>query len=509
MHGLDWAVMCGYLGLMVLIGWWSHQRVGNVKDFFTAGGRMPWWLVGISHHMSGYSAVLFVAYASVAYTSGITVYFWAFATIGLGVGIGTWLFAARWNRMRSRLGVASPLEYLARRYNVPTQQALAWSGSMLKVFDIASKWFAVATLLHVFAGLDYNMGILITGLVTLFYCTVGGLWADALTELGQFIIQAVAAVVMIVVVLDKLGGVEGIWTLWGDLPASHSNPTTDTYTVTFLLVYTLVKTLEYNGGMWNLAQRYMAAPNTHEARRGAALSSALYLVWPLILMFPMFAAPLLIPDVENPDDSYALMTLEFLPQGLIGLVLAGILSHTMAMVSSDANAISAVITRDMIPALSRQARSWTDRQGLKAARITTVIFVLLTMAVATQAENIGGVLQIVVNWVAALMGPISVPLLLGMLPWFRRSGPRAALTSWAGGLIAYAIVYYVIDSSQTVLISTPILVSLVLYTGLGLLAPERRDDVDDLIEAVGGKDDKDGGHRPSPPGANDAKTATV
>ncbi|MEU6735702.1 sodium:solute symporter family protein [Streptomyces physcomitrii] len=503
MHGLDWTVMCAYFGLMVLIGWWSHQRVGDVKDFFTAGGRMPWWLTGISHHMSGYSAVLFVAYAAVAYTSGITVYFWGFASIGIGVGIGTWLFAPRWNRLRSRLGVASPLEYLAKRYSVTTQQALAWSGSLLKIFDIAAKWFAVATLLHVFAGVDYNLGILITGVVTLFYCTVGGLWADALTELGQFVIQAVAALVMIVVVLGKLGGIESLWTMWGELPASHHNPTTPKYTTVFLLVYVLVKTLEYNGGMWNLAQRYMAAPDTRAARRGAALSSLLYLLWPLVLMFPMFAAPLLIPGIDKPENAYAIMTTEFLPPGLIGLVLAGIFSHTMAMVSSDANAISAVITRDMIPVMSRRARAWTDRQGLTAARLTTVVFVLLTMGVATQAENLGGVLQIVVNWVAALMGPISIPLLLGMLPAFRRCGARAALTSWAGGLLAYALVYYVLDTGQTALIATPVLVSLTLFTGLGLLAPERSATTDALVEAIGGEDDRGPCDTSSPAGTDD------
>ncbi|WP_432093437.1 sodium:solute symporter family protein [Streptomyces sp. bgisy100] len=527
MHGLDWAVMAAYFGVMVLIGWWSHRRVGDVRDFFTAGGRMPWWLTGISHHMSGYSAVLFVAYASVAYTAGITVYFWAFATIGIGVGIGSPVFAPRWNRLRSRIGVASPLEYLAKRYSVPTQQAMAWSGSALKIFDIAAKWFAVATLLHVFTGVDYNLGILITGLVTLSYCTVGGLWADALTELGQFVIQAVAAIVMIVVTLGKLGGIEGLWTMWGDLPAGHRHPTTPTYTTAFLLVYVLVKTLEYNGGMWNLAQRYMAAPSTQEARRGAVLSSLLYLFWPMVLMFPMFAAPLLIPDLDKPENVYAVMTEAFLPPGLVGLVLAGIFSHTMAMVSSDANAIAAVITRDMMPVMSRKARAWTDSQGLKAARVTTVIFVLLTMAVATQAENLGGVLKIVVNWVAALMGPISIPLLLGMLPWFRRCGARAALTSWASGLIAYALVSYVWNADQTWLIATPVLVSLALYIGLGLLAPERTDAVDDLLETIGRPDGKErrtpkaaegttgpaaprsAGGKPVPPDASDDATARV
>jgi Na+/proline symporter len=445
---------------------------------------MPWWLAGISHHMSGYSAVLFVAYAGVAYTSGITVYFWGFASIGIGVGIGSWLFAGRWNRLRSKLGVSSPLEYLAKRYNIPTQQALAWSGSLLKIFDIAAKWYAVATLLNVFAEAPYVGGIVITGSVTLIYCTAGGLWADALTDFGQFVIQALAAIVMIWVILGKLGGVSGLWTMWERLPASHINPTTPKFTTVLLLVYVLVKTLEYNGGMWNLAQRYMAAPDVASARRGARLSSALSLLWPLVLMFPMFAAPLLI-KVADPNKSYAMMTLTFLPPGLIGLVLAGIFSHTMAMVSSDANAISAVITRDMLPVLWRRAKRFTEAEGLRAARISTIVFVVLTMAVATQAEHLGGVSQIVVSWVAALMGPISVPRLLGMLPVFRNCGPRAALISWAGGLTAYAIVYYGYNANQTVTVATPVLVSLVLFSALGLLMAERSESTEVMIELIG------------------------
>ena len=76
MNSLDWAVLIGYFGVMVVIGVWSHKRVDNVSDFFTAGGKMPWWLSGISHHMSGYSAVMFVAFAAVAYEHGLTVYVW-------------------------------------------------------------------------------------------------------------------------------------------------------------------------------------------------------------------------------------------------------------------------------------------------------------------------------------------------------------------------------------------------------------------------------------------------
>src|SRR5436190_2081865 len=136
MNGLDWVVLIGYFGVMVAIGVWSHKRVDNASDFFTAGGKMPWWLSGISHHMSGYSAVMFTGYAGIAYTYGVT----SFVT---------------------------------------------WS------FPIAP-------------GIALNQGIFITGAITAIYCTIGGLWADALTELGQFIIQLLAGVSMFVAVVVKL-----------------------------------------------------------------------------------------------------------------------------------------------------------------------------------------------------------------------------------------------------------------------------------------------------------------
>ena len=118
MNSLDWTVLIGYFGVMVAIGLWSHKRVDNVSDFFTAGGKMPWWLSGISHHMSGYSAVMFTGYAGIAYTYGVTSFVTWSLPIAIGIFIGAKLFAPRLNRLRSRLHVASPLEYLKTRYNL-------------------------------------------------------------------------------------------------------------------------------------------------------------------------------------------------------------------------------------------------------------------------------------------------------------------------------------------------------------------------------------------------------
>ncbi|MEO3810054.1 sodium:solute symporter family protein [Sphaerisporangium sp. B11E5] len=486
MSALDWSVLGAYFAVMVLIGVWSKNRIKSVIDYFTAGGRIPWWLSGISHHMSGYSAVMFVAFAAVAYDHGLTVYVWWAMTIGIGVGIGAFLFAARWNRLRSKHGVVSPLEYLTRRYNLPTQQVMAYSGALLKVVDIAAKWVAISVLLKGFAGIPIQYGIALTGAVTVIYVTVGGLWADVLTDFGQFVIQAVAGVVMFVAVLGHLGGVSTLWTMWDRLPEGHGDPLTGPYTTTYFFAFLLIKTFEYNGGMWNLAQRYMGAPSGSQAKRAALLSSALWLVWPLILFIPMFAAPLIVPGLADSDQSYVRLAQELLPAGLIGLVLAGFFSHTMAMVSSDANVISAVITRDMLPVFVRRVRDMSREGALRLARITTFLFVAVSMVIAITTQGQGVVLKIVVDVVAATMGPISIPLMLGLLPWFKRSGPTAAIISWAAGLGVWVVVKWVVASAdQTLVVAAPLVTSLILYVVIGLLKPENRPDRDELVDSLG------------------------
>jgi Sodium:solute symporter family len=216
----------------------------------------------------------------------------------------------------------------------------------------------------VFAGVPLIWGVLLTGGITLIYSVVGGLWADALTDLSQFVIQLAGGSVMFIAVLVKLGGNSAIWTIWSHLPQGHAQPFNGQYTVVFTLTYFLVNLLSYNGGTWNLAQRFIAAPTGADARRAAILSAVLYLVWPLVLFLPMWAAPILLPDLHQPTQSYALLTQLLLPPGLIGLVFAGIFAHTMAMSSSDANAIAAVVTRDILPVVWRRARHFSESTEL-------------------------------------------------------------------------------------------------------------------------------------------------
>lgn len=490
---LDWAVVAVYFVLMAGIGLWAKSRVKNAADFFTAGGKMPWWLSGISHHMSGYSSAVFVGYAAIAYEKGFVLYIWWALGIAFAMAIGAWLFAPRWPRLRQRLGIISPLEYLKVRYNVPTQQILAWSGTALKVFDVGAKWAATALLLYVFAGVPLIWGILITGGVTLIYSTLGGLWADALTDFSQFVIQFIAAIVLAVAVMGRLDGFSTIWTMWGQLPEDRSQLFNEPYTVGFVMVYLIINTLSYNGGTWNLAQRFIASPTGSTARKSALLSMGLYIVWPLVMFFPMWAAPLIFPELVDTDQSYALLAQELLPAGLVGLVLAGMFAHTMAMTGSDAGAISAVVTRDILPVLRRGAGKLTEQAELRAGRISVFSFILISMVIAVFADNFGGVIGLIITWFGGLVGPIAIPMLLGMLPWFRNSGPIAAISSWALGVVVFALLKFPLagwlketfpSEAQAIAVGAPVICAIILYIVMGFVHSERTAEGDELIEQL-------------------------
>lgn len=480
MQILDWDVLGAYFLLMLAVGLVARRRVKTAKDFFAAGGKMPWWLSGISHHMSGYSSAVFVGYAAIAYAHGFSIYVWWAFSIGVALMLGSRTFAPRWAAMRAYRQAISPLEFLAIRYNRPTQQLLAWSGSLLKIFDVGAKWSASAILLQVFVGLPVAYGVLLAGGVTLVYSVAGGLWADAFTDLGQFVIQLIAGVTILIAVLRRLGGLGSLWTVWRRLPASHHHAFSGDYTALFAAAYFCINFLSYNGGTWNLAQRFMAAPSAAEARRSARLSATLYMVWPLILFFPMWAAPLLLPHLPDPSQSYALMTRMLLPPGLVGLVLAGLLAHSMAMTSSDANAVAAVVVRDILPVLRGGRPKLTDAAQLRLGRVCTFCFLALSMVIALGAGCFGGVIGLLILWYGALIGPTAVPMILGMLPRFRRCGPAAAVLCWVAGALCFGLLKLLpLDTwlpagahlTLALSVGLPVLVSLFTFCCSGLLMP--------------------------------------
>jgi SSS family solute:Na+ symporter len=134
----------------------------------------------------------------------------------------------------------------------------------------------------------------------------------------------------------------------------------------------------------------------------------------------------------------------------------------------------------------------TTKVELLVGRLTTFLFIGLSMVIAVSANSFGGVLGLLILWFGALVGPIAIPMLLGMLRPFRRCGPSAALFSWAVGLIIFAVNRYVLtnqiaglgDSATAVSVAAPIVGSIIVFCLMGVIRPWHKAESDALIESI-------------------------
>lgn len=435
----DYIVIALYFVLTAAIGFVAKRMIHGLEDYFAAGRKVPWWVAALSHHVSGYSAFAFVGYASVAYSVGFNIWTLFALPCFVGVTIGAFLWAPRW----VRLNVITPVEYLERRFNNPVRQLIAWSGILIKFMDEGLKLYALAVAVTVCSGLPMDATIIVCGLVAMLYLMVGGLWAEIMTDVAQFVVQFAVTLFLVPVVLHAVGG----WNhMWAQLPPGRLTLLSDRFNLPYLLVFAVVITMSYNGGSWGLAQRFYALGKPRDAQKAALLSALLYLMYPLAIYIPVWAAPLVIGEVAKPEEAYIRMAQHFLPgilPGLLGLFIAAMFAATMSMVDSDINALAAVFTKDIyLRTINPRA---TEGMLLRVGILATAMFSLVTVACGLIPAHSSGAekaFKVMMDWYAAVLSPVAIPLLFGML--YRRATWRGAVAAWVGGFVTFVLCKYLL-----------------------------------------------------------------
>ena len=110
---------------------------------------------------------------------------------------------------------------------------------------------------------------------------------------------------------------------------------------------------------------------------------------------------------------------------------------------------------------------------LRIVRLTAVSFLLGTIIIALNADSFGGVLGLLISWFAALIGPISIPMMLGLLPAFNRMDHRAALLSIGAGFLTFVITKFMLDLPLAAEIGSPVVITFIVYCATGLLTRKK------------------------------------
>jgi solute:Na+ symporter, SSS family len=434
----DHIVIIGYFVLLTGIGLYFWKRMKQAKDFFTGGNRIPWWLAGISFYLTGFSAFTFVAYSEMAYRYGFVAVTlaWSSAVAMLG---GTLFLAARWRRAR----IISPVEFLEARYSKQIRQALAWTGLPLKVIDDGLKIYATGVFVSVGMGFDLKTSIVVSGVVMLLYTFMGGLWAVVVTDFVQFIILTLGVVALFPLVFTESGAGSGLGILTQGAPAGFLAPINEPFSPLYVLAFYLLILLSYNGN-WAFAQKFYSVRDEREARKAGLLAMALKIIGPPLFILPAMAARSLMPELMTPPNSpqytYAALSLRYLPAGLMGLMIAAMFSATMSTLSGDYNVMASVITEDIYRRLFDKNASQKRLVGV--GRLATLLVGALTIAIGVSLIGAArkGLFEVMVTVFGLFVGPMLIPMLLGLL--VRRVTWRGAAAGIATGFVCGLSLYF-------------------------------------------------------------------
>ncbi len=430
----DYLLIGGFFAVMLAVGFYFMNRVRSLKDYFSGGNQVPWWLSGISLYMSSFSAFSFVAYSALSYKHGwVSVTIWWIVVPS--IALTTYWFAGRWRRAAS----TSPLEYIEERYGRGLRQGLAWMGIPMTVMDDGMKLFAIGTLVSVSLGFSLAWGIFLSGTIMLLYTFLGGLWAVLVTDCIQFVVLVLAVIVLLPLSFREVGGVGGFI---DKAPEGFFDLTSGDYDWVFLVVGVAFVQFLRHGTAWSFIQRFYSVRTDADARKTGYLVAALYVVGPPVLFLPAMVSRLFLPEVENTNQVYALLCAHLLPAGMMGLVVAAMFSASMSMLSSDYNAVASVFTNDiykrlLAPRASERSLVWVGRM---ATLVIGAVALGMGFLVAELGEDVD-LIKIMVTLFSVCLPPIAIPMLLGLVS--RRvsgaGGLGGFLLGCAAGILAFLV----------------------------------------------------------------------
>lgn len=409
----------------VLITGVSFSKTGkDMKSFFSGGGNVPWGMSGLSLFMGFFSAGTFVVWGSIAYSYGMVSIIIQLTMAVAGYAVGTWI-APRWHRTHS----LTAAEYITGRLGVKTQKTYTYIFLAVSVFTTGSFLYPVAKIVEVTTGIPLTTAIFALGAFSMVYVALGGLRGVVVTDVLQFVILFAAVVIAVPLAFDKIGGVG---TFFEKVPEGFFELFEGEYTPGFVTAFAIYN-MFFLGGNWAYVQRYTSVKTERDSRKTGWLFGVLYtispILWMLIPMIYRVYNPSL-SGLEN-EGAYLLMCKEAMPDGLLGLMLGGMIFATASSLNATLNISAGVVTNDIFKRMRPDA---SEKTLMNVARISTWGFGIMAIIVALLIRSMGGIVNVVIS-VAALTGvPVYLPVI-----WSLFSKRQTARTILSATFISLAI----------------------------------------------------------------------
>lgn len=445
----------------------TKKAGSDTEGYFLAGRKMPGWLNGISYAATCMNTDVAPAYCGMTVITGLFICWWYISRFSLALMIGAILFAVFWRRLKL---LTSPEFYEMRFSGAPAMTIRTWV-AMRSAFIAVVAWTGAGLLgMHKVAqpllGWDIWTTFAFVIPIILFYVLLSGYLGVVCSDLFQSLVIIASSLVLMWLVLKEFGGDGGVLAgpvglktalmnqFGSGVISWHPPRSHELLGVMGIIAWTVGTAMGYGGDAAPMAgamegQRILSCKNTQEASKMYIWTQVTLFLMLAVLTLPALGAMVKWPGLHdgliNKELAYGMLLANYLPAGLLGLAVSGILASIMSTISSNMNFGAQVFVNDVYKrSLVKKA---PEKHYLTIGRIVAGLIVLLAIIVATTAEN-------VIDIAVFMLGLSSAELTANWAQWWwwRFNGKARLAASFGGPVIfllnKYIVFRYIIDGGQ-------------------------------------------------------------
>ena len=433
LNWLDLAAFVAFLATVIGISLYASREEETTADYFLAGRKLSWWLIGFSLIASNISTEHFVGMAGRGYDIGLAIasYEWMAAVTMVIVAI---FFLPKFLRS----GIYTIPEYLEYRYSTGARTLMAgYVMVAYVVVALASVLYAGSLALQSIFGMDIIAGVWLIGIIAGTYTIYGGLKAVVWSDLLQGVALILGGLLVMVLGFQAVGG-------WSEFVAGSAGKL---HTVLPWNHPEMPWVAVFIGGLWipNLyywglnqfiTQRTLGARNLAEGQKGIFLAAYIKLFIPFIIVFPgIMAYQLYGSDIPQADQAYPYMISRILPAGLRGIMFAALFGAVLSSLDSMLNSAATIFTIDIYKRhLKKDA---PNRTLVTVGRIATAVFVVIGGLWVPVVAGFGSIFQYMQMIWGFISPGIVASFLFGML--VKKAPPAAAIGAMILGVPVYGL----------------------------------------------------------------------
>ena len=456
LNWIDLTVFFGFLGIVIAVSLYAGRREQTSEDYFLAGRKLSWYLIGFSLIASNISTEHFVGMAGSAYGRigmAVASFEW---TAAITLVFVAWVLLPRF----LRAGIYTMPEFLEYRYDGTTRTIMSilvmfayvftllatvlYSGAIAinAIFDLSGIFQQRFGLMPESAEFWANtVGIWSIGLIAGAYTIYGGLKAVVWSDLLQGAALLIGGVIVTVLGFHILGdgnlftGIQSFYQANSDklrVVLPWNDPDVPSLAVFFGGMW--IGHLHYWGCNQFITQRTLGAKSLAEGQRGIMLAALIKIFIPFIIVFPgIIAYQMFGPEISTPDKAYPYLISQILPPQLRGIMFAALCGAVMSTFNSGLNSASTIFTIDIYKKFIKPDAS--QKQQVFVGRIVTAAFVLLACIWAPIISNFQGVFMYIQEFWGFIAPGIVAAFLMGLI--LKTAPAKAAKGAMLIGLVLY------------------------------------------------------------------------